>query len=141
MGSNPTAATKEEAPPVLIIDSGAIIGLARGDHRPRQVIEEAVEEGFRTIVPPVVITETTRGGPRDARVNQVLKLFDEVCTIGESTGRLGGRLLGRASSNAVVDALVVAAAIELGAGRIVTSDPDDLRALAADHAEVSVIGI
>lgn len=43
--------------------------------------------------------------------------------------------------NAVLDALVVAAAIETGGSRIVTSDPDDLRALAADHPEIAVLGI
>jgi predicted nucleic acid-binding protein len=109
--------------------------------RVRELFERAVEEGFTTIVPPVVIAETTRGGARDARVNQILKAIDRVSTIDEETGRLAGRLLGRASSNEVIDALVVATAIERGGGRIVTSDPDDLGPLAEGNPEVSVHGI
>lgn len=135
------AKAEKAAPTPLIIDSGAIIGFARGDLRARRFIERAIDEGDRTVVPPVVIAETTRGGPRDARVNQVLKLMNRVSTINEATGRLAGRLLGKASSDAVIDALVVATAIELGGGRILTSDPGDLIPLAANNPEVTVNAI
>ena len=40
-----------------------------------------------------------------------------------------------------VDALVVATAIRFGGGVILTCDVDDLRNLAADHANVTVAGI
>ena len=41
-----------------------------------------------------------------------------------------------------VDALVVAAAVRLGGGLIVTHDPDDLEGLAANHpaVRIAVIG-
>jgi predicted nucleic acid-binding protein len=140
VGSNPTPTTEEETP-ILIVDSGAVIALARGDKRVRLLLEAAIDEGLATIVPPVVIAETTRGGPRDAPVNQVLKTFDVVSTIDGEIGRTAGRLLGRAASEATMDALIVATAIALGGGRIVTGDVDDLRALATDNPEVTVHGI
>ena len=37
-----------------------------------------------------------------------------------------------------VDALVIATAIRLGGGIVATGDPDDLRSLAREHANVKV---
>jgi hypothetical protein len=36
---------------------------------------------------------------------------------------------------------VVAAAVELGGGLVLTTDPDDLSRLAASHGNVTVIGL
>ncbi len=123
----------------LILDSGAVIALARGDQRARAFVDRALETGAELFVPSVVIAETVRGhGPRDAPINRVLTAVDSVLVSDEGTGRTAGRLLGRARSSETIDALVVAGAIELGGGRILTSDPDDMRPLARGADGVAV---
>jgi predicted nucleic acid-binding protein len=123
----------------LILDSGAVIALARGDQRARAFVDRALEAGAELLVPSVVIAETVRGhGPRDAPVNRVLAAVDSVLVSDEPTGRTAGRLLGETRSSGTVDALVVAGAIELGGGRILTSDPDDMRLLARGADGVAV---
>ncbi len=123
-------------PERLILDSGAVIGLARGDQRARAHLARALGLGVPVEIPVVVVAETVRGAPADAPVNRVLKAVDAVPEATEAIGRTAGRLLGRAKSSSTIDALVVAQAVHAGGARILTSDPDDLEPLAAPHPEV-----
>ena len=127
---------RSPAPERLILDSGAVIALSRGDQRARAFIARALEVGAPVEVPVVVIAETVRGGPRDAPVHRVLKAVDAVPEIHEEHGRRAGQLLGTASSAATVDALVVAQAVLAGGAHILTGDTEDLERLAAPHPEV-----
>lgn len=130
-----------QAPPAfrLILDSGAVIALSRRDDRARAALAAAWEVGAEVSIPAVVVAETVRGsGPRDAPVNRVIGAVGEVGVAGEATGRAAGTLLGAAGSDATVDALVVADAVERGGGVILTGDPDDLGHLAAGRPEVVV---
>lgn len=120
----------------LILDSGAVIALARGDQKARAFLARAMELGARVEVPVAVVAETVRGGPRDAPVNRVLKAVGAVPEMREVHGRTAGRLLGTARSASTVDALVVAHAVEAGGAQILTGDRDDLERLAAPHPEV-----
>ncbi len=124
------------SPQRLILDSGAVIALSRGDQRARAFLARAVELGAPVEVPVVVVAETVRGGPRDAPVNRVLKAVDAVPAATEAIGRLAGGLLGRASSSATADALVVAQAVAAGGAHVLTGDADDLEPLAEPHPEV-----
>ncbi len=126
------------APQRLILDSGAVIALSRGDQRARAFLARAVELGAPVEVPVVVVAETVRGGPRDAPVNRVLKAVDAVPRANEALGRTAGRLLGEARSSATIDALVVAQAVAAGGAHVLTGDPDDLEPLAERHPEVWV---
>jgi hypothetical protein len=47
----------------------------------------------------------------------------------------------RAGSEHLADAHVIAAAVELGGGLVLTTDPDDLSRLAASYGNVTVIGL
>jgi predicted nucleic acid-binding protein len=137
--------TRRPAPPAqiakperLILDSGAVIALARGDARARSFLLQAVELGVPIEVPVVVIAETVRGGPRDAGVNRVLNELGRVPDARELHGRIAGALLAAARSAATVDALVVAQAVAAGGARILTGDRDDLERLAAGHPQVRI---
>jgi predicted nucleic acid-binding protein len=121
-----------------VVDSGAVIALARGDARARAVLAAAWEARAEVVVPAVVVAETVRGRAPDAAVNRVLKAVGEAMAVDEAIGRTAGALLGRARSTATIDALVVASAIGLGGGVVLTGDPDDLRPLAAGHPEVAI---
>jgi predicted nucleic acid-binding protein len=122
----------------LILDSGAIIALARYDERARAALAAAWEAGVDVSVPAVVLAETVRGTARDAPVNRVLNAVGEVLPIDGETGRNAGALLGMTRSAETIDALVVAAALRVGGGVILTSDPDDLRTLAGRHPEILI---
>jgi len=95
---------------------------------------------FRTPIeiPVVVVAETSRGGPRDAPINRLLKAVGSVPTTHEIHGRTAGRLLAAARSAYTVDALVVAHAVEGGGAHILTGDRDDLERLSAQHPEVVI---
>ncbi len=124
------------APQRLILDSGAVIALARGDARARAFVARALELQAQVEIPVVVLAETVRGGPRDAPVNRVLKAVGSVAEAREVHGRIAGQLLGAARSAETMDALVLAHAVEAGGAHVLTGDRDDLERLAASHPEV-----
>ena len=136
----------------LILDSGAVIALAAGNERARRFLQRAARERILAVIPAVVIAETTRGGPRDAPVNRVIKAVDEVAPITEAVAREAGRLLEEALTSAyggaaarladaTIDALVVATAARREPTIILTGDVDDIRALAAGYRHVRVEGV
>ncbi|MGH9244504.1 MAG: PIN domain-containing protein [Acidimicrobiales bacterium] len=130
-----------QGPPAfrLILDSGAVIALSRRDDRARAALASAWEIGAEVSIPAVVVAETIRGsGPKDAPVDRVIAAVGEVGVTDEATGRVAGALLGAARSDATIDALVVADAVERGGGVILTGDPDDLGRLAEGHPAVVI---
>jgi predicted nucleic acid-binding protein len=133
------ARTRREAQAdCLILDSGAVIALSRQEERARAYLQRALELDADVIVPVVVLAETLRGGPRDAQVNRVLKAIGEVEPTSAMTGRVAGSLLGATGMDDTIDAIVVAEAVTRGGGRILTSDPVDLSALAEGQASVRI---
>jgi len=133
-----TSRESGQAPQRLILDSGAVIALARGEHRARAFVARALELAASVEIPVAVVAETVRGGPRDAPVHRVLKSVGVIPEAREVHGRIAGRLLGAARSVHTVDALVVAQAVEAGGAQILTGDSSDFGRLAATHPEVRV---
>ena len=126
----------------LVLDAGAIIGLARNNRRVRARFAAARKDGAEIRVPMVVVAETVRGnGPRDAPVNLVLAQTAPQQPLVESIARTAGELLGAARSSATIDALVVAEALDCAPAVILTSGPDDLRQLLNHHRGVLVESI
>jgi predicted nucleic acid-binding protein len=121
----------------LILDSGALIASARGDDRVRAYIRRSVELRVPISIPVAVLAETVRGGSSDALLLMALKVGDTQPTTAQ-IGELAGMLLGSARRSDAVDALVVAEAIVIGGGVILTGDPDDLSVIAAGHAEIEI---
>jgi predicted nucleic acid-binding protein len=126
---------QEEAP--LVLDAGAVIALARGNLAVRRFINEAARAQTPVLVPAVVVAETIRGrGPRDAPVERALAKAREVLAADDAIARIAGALLAAARSDATIDAIVVAHALQLGGAVVMTSDPDDLRSLAPHGSDV-----
>ena len=96
------------------------------------------EEGlWPPLVPSVVLVECLQGhAGRDAPTNRLLKTCDLAENVGEALARRAAFLRRRARRGSVVDALVVALA-EPG-GTVLTTDPDDLEALAAHAHRVAI---
>lgn len=126
----------------LILDSGAAIALAARKPEVRAFVQRALRRGDLVVIPAVVIAETTRGGARDASVNQVINSVDEITPVTGRTARQAGQLLATAGiGNATVDALIVAEAVSGEAAILLTGDVADLSALANGFAHVQVYGI
>lgn len=135
---------------VLILDSEALSSLARpNEHhvrheRVRVAMRSAQRQGTPVRVPSVVLVELYRGGGTDGAIDLVLRRgFVRVVTAGARTARVAGHGLAGigAGSELAVDAIVVATAVRLGGGIVLTHDPDDMERLAADHHNVRVVTI
>ena len=123
----------------IVLDAGAVIGLARGNAALRALVVTAHRAGNEIIVPMVVLAQTVRGeGPRDAAVNLTLAQFAPHPPLDEPTACLAGSLLGAARSNSTIDALVAAEALRRAPSLVLTGDPDDLGALLAGQRGVSI---
>ncbi len=132
---------------VLILDSAALSALARPHddcqrhERVRAALRTAERRGELIRVPSAVLVEVYRSGVTDQPIDLVLaRGFARVVTTGIRIARIAGHLLARVGrgSDLAIDALVVATAIRLGGGLILTHDPSDLLALAADHPNVRI---
>lgn len=123
---------------MLILDSGAVSQLAERSHRALALIVALREEGlWPPTVPAWVLVECLQGhAGRDANENRFLKTCDVAEAIPESLARRAALLRRLARRGSAVDALVVALA-EPG-GTVLTSDPEDLKALAANAADVLI---
>lgn len=112
----------------LVLDAGALIALDR-DERAMWVRMKTVRSSSQVpLTHAGVLGQVWRGGSRQARLAQALAGI-EVRPLDAELGRAAGELLGAAGRSDVVDAAIVLIA---GDGdHIVTSDPDDLKTLAA----------
>jgi len=135
---------------VLVLDSEALSALARPQadelrhQRVRAALRSAHVRNAAVRVPSAVLVELYRGREYDEPIDAVLtRGFVQVVTTGLRIARIAGHLLARADagSEMAVDALVVATAVRLGGGMVLTHDPDDLRSLAANHPSVAIARI
>lgn len=114
---------------VHVLDSGALTRVATS----RTLSAVLREEGATLVVPTTVLAESLTGDHRrDTRTNRVLRLCD-VVSIDEYLARAAARLRTQATGHtaSAVDATVVAVAAGLPGCLVLTTDPGDLRPLAA----------
>lgn len=130
-----------QAAAALVLDSEGLSKAAAGDLRVVAWIARARELQLPLVVNAVTLTETIRGGGRDARVHLLTKNA-HVDVVDTSFATDAGRLLGRTKRSDTVDALVATTAIRLNQPTtILTSDPRDLRALTSEHPLVRVVPV
>lgn len=111
------------------LDTGALIALERGSRRMIALIQLAQSEGATLAVPAGVVAQAWRGGARQARVARLLDApITEVVPLDDLSARLVGVICGQVGVADVVDVSVVVCARERGHA-VVTSDPEDLRAI------------
>ena len=123
----------------VTLDSGALIAAERGDHRTLRHLELLRICESPPTIPAAVIVEAWRGGPRQARLSEVLG-FGRIEDLDEALARRAGELLGRTGTSDAVDAIVACSAARRG-DIVLTSDPDHLQRLADDLRTIKVIGI
>lgn len=124
----------------LVLDAGGLSAMARDAVADRRFNQR---QHWPPEVPVVVLTEALTGDHRrDHAVNRLLKICT-VAEIDETPVREAARLrtaTGRAGEISAVDAIVAAFAASLGGGVVLTSDPTDLRALAAHTTAPFAVG-
>lgn len=133
----------------VVLDAEALSALAgRPSARQQEVraaLTAALGLGREVIVPAVVLAELYRSRGRSALIDACLSR--ETGLLVRATDRSFARLVGatlaaaRAGSALMVDAHVVAAAVEAGGGVVLTGDPRDLQRLAAAYGHVRVVAI
>jgi hypothetical protein len=120
------------------LDSGGVSRLAERS-RPVGAFIEALREVdlWPPLIPSVVLVECLQGHPgRDALTNRLIKACELVEEVPEALARRAALLRRKAQRGSAVDAIVVALA-ESG-GTVLTSDVDDLGALAQYADDVTV---
>lgn len=110
----------------LVYDTGALVAAERRVRRLWEIHAAAVRGGVRPVVPVVVLAQAWRGGPQ-ANLSRLLRGC-RILPDTEHLGRAAGAACARSGTSDVVDAMVVGVALSIGAA-VLTSDPDDLRAL------------
>jgi hypothetical protein len=123
---------------MLVLDPGGLSRLARRDQQTAALIIALRRRGlWPAIVPTVVLAESLTGSAqRDANTNRLLKACDVRPAVSERVARRAAELRTKARKGSAVDALVVAIA-EPGS-TVLTSDGDDLAALAAHAADLTI---
>ena len=113
----------------IVLDTGALIALDRGDKRMIALIQRALAQGRVFRVPAGVVGQAWRDGRVQASLSRFLRSDEvEIIPLDEQLARSCGELCGAANSPDVIDASVVILARERR-DPIITSDPTDLRRL------------
>lgn len=123
---------------VLVLDASGVSHLAERTSGVAALLAALREQGlWPPAVPTPVLIEALQGdAAKDALTSRLLKTCDLIEQIPEALARRAAALRTAARRGSAVDALVVAAA-EPG-GSVLTSDLDDLAALAAHARDVHV---
>lgn len=133
----------------LVLDSEALAALAGPPTARQREVRAALGAAVRlhrdAIVPAVVLAELYRGRDHSSLIDACLSR--ETGLVVRATDRSLARLVGGvlagagAGSEFIVDAHVVAAAVEAGGGLLLTRDSADLKRLAAPYRNVQVVDI
>lgn len=115
--------------PGITLDAGALIALDRNDRRLVVLLARASETRAEVTIPASALAQAIRRPERQARLARLIRQpTTDVVSLDRADATNVGRLLAASGTSDIVDAHVVICA-RRNAPRVVTSDPDDLRAL------------
>lgn len=115
--------------PGITLDAGGLIAIDRNDRRLAVLLARAAETHARVTIPSSALAQAIRRPERQARLARLIRQpTTDVVSLDRVDATNIGRLLGASGTSDVVDAHVVICA-RRSAQRVVTSDPEDLRAL------------
>jgi predicted nucleic acid-binding protein len=114
---------------VITFDTGALIAIERRSRRMQALLEEIDRRDWRVAIPAGAVAQAWRGGSGQARIAVLLSdERTEVVPLDDPTARAVGLLCGRSGHADVVDVSVAFCARQRNL-HVVTSDPEDLRAV------------
>jgi hypothetical protein len=124
---------------MFVYDTGALAA-ERRDRRMLRIHARALKAGLIPKVPAPVLAQAWRGGPQP-HLSSLLRGC-EISVMDDDLARTVGAVLAKTRTTDVVDATAVAIAAQRPGGRVVTSDPNDLRAIAvASGNRVDVVTV
>lgn len=130
MGKTRSRSVAQSATPrTVVLDSGALIALERGNERMRALLRRASDLGVRIVIPAGVLAQVWRDPARQVVLGSLLRANGTVVdALDRVMAEASGVLCGRRHTADVIDASVVLTARREHAV-IVTSDVDDLQHL------------
>jgi len=124
-----------------VLDAEGLSKTAEGDPRTVAWIVRARELNLPVVLNAVSLAETLRGARRAAHIHLLVRNA-HIENVDPALAMEAGELLGRTKRDDTIDALVAVTVIRLDRPVIIlTSDPDDLSALTADHDAIDVVAI
>jgi predicted nucleic acid-binding protein len=111
----------------ITYDAGALLAAEANRREIWALHARSLQRGERPVVPAGVLGQAWRGGPQ-AQMSRLLRGC-RIEDLDEQRARAAGVACARSASRDIVDASVVAGALARG-DLVVTSDSDDLRAIA-----------
>ena len=125
----------------MVLDSEGFWAVARNDSQDaRAVLAASRQTGVPVLVPAAVLAVTLFADGHDVRANQVLKKL-QVVPVTEPIARSAAelkRLAAMTGVAATIEAIVVATSVAVGGGVVLTSDIDDIHALADGAAGIRI---
>jgi predicted nucleic acid-binding protein len=113
----------------ITFDTGALIAIERRSRRMQALLDEIGRREWEVAVPAGVVAQAWRGGPRQARIASLLSdERTEVVPLDDPAARAVGLLCGRSGHADVIDVSVAICARQRSL-HVVTSNPEDLRAV------------
>jgi len=114
-------------PRPLVLDTGGLIALEKGDRLAREILRRAVDSGAPVVVPAAVLAQAWRDPRRQARLARLIASeTTSIDVLDGDTAKAVGIICERSGTSDVVDASVVLSA-RLHEAVVVTSDAEDLR--------------
>jgi len=115
--------------PGLTLDAGGLIAVDRGQREIAVLLARAAERKARITVPATALAQAIRDPARQSRLARLVRQpTTDVVALDRIDATSVGRLLAASRTSDVTDAHVVICAARAGQA-VITSDPDDLRAL------------
>jgi len=113
----------------ITFDAGGLIALERNNRRVLSILQTALEDGDRFVVPATVLAQVIRNPAKQVRLWRMIQ-FDktDIVPLDASHAQAVGALLARTGTSDIADAHVVICARAAG-HRVITSDPLDIRRL------------
>ena len=125
----PTKPAGSPAQRSITLDTGALIAVENRDRRIWATLEPARRDEWQILVPAGALAQVWRDPARPVLLATFLKWHQVLIRpLTADSARGAGILCGRSGTSDVVDASVAWCARQNG-GRVMTSDPDDLRRL------------
>jgi predicted nucleic acid-binding protein len=122
----------------IVFDAGGMIALERNDRRVLLILDAALEEGGRIIVPATALAQVIRNPARQVRLWRMIQFENtEVVPLDGGHAQAVGALLAATGTSDITDAHVAICAQKAGYA-VISSDPDDLKRL---DSQVRVITV
>jgi predicted nucleic acid-binding protein len=117
--------------PGVVLDAGAFVAIERGDHVIRRTFARYARVRTPLVTSAAVVAQVWRGGAGAQTAVALVLSRTQIVPLEATTARVIGTILGRTKTSDPIDAHVVLLAKERD-WPILTSDPDDLRAIDPD---------